>query len=404
MEKRVVKRVTMKLVFVSNYINHHQLPIAEELYKELGDQYAFIQMEPMEEERVKMGWGKDFTSLPFLQLYYKDPLKCQNLIDEADVLIMGSEKNPPYITTRLQKKKIVLRYTERIYKEGQWKCLSPKGFVHKYQDHIRYRKDPLYLLCAGAYVASDFSLLHAYPNKKYNWGYFPETIFYDKENLFQKKAHKKVRILWAGRFLAWKHPEYAIELAHHLKNDGIDFELNVVGDGELRTKLEEKITEYEITDCVKLLGYMKPEEVRNLMEETNIYIFTSDNNEGWGAVLNEAMNAGCAVVANCAIGSAPTLMKHKENGMIYKNGDFKEFENQVRFLIAHPEIQQGMGEKAYETITKEWNHQIVAKRLLDFCNKISHGDLPSFQTGPLSVSKAIKPKKMYQYMKREFEK
>ena len=46
-----------KITIVSNYINHHQIPMSNELYKRLGDNFAFIQTQPMEEDRVKMGWG-----------------------------------------------------------------------------------------------------------------------------------------------------------------------------------------------------------------------------------------------------------------------------------------------------------------------------------------------------------
>ena len=47
----------MTIIFVSNYINHHQIPFSEACYRELGEGYRFIQTEPMEEERVAMGWG-----------------------------------------------------------------------------------------------------------------------------------------------------------------------------------------------------------------------------------------------------------------------------------------------------------------------------------------------------------
>ena len=51
----------MKLVTVSNYINHHQIPLSDALdqalkQREDGSSYTFIQTEPMEEERRKMGW------------------------------------------------------------------------------------------------------------------------------------------------------------------------------------------------------------------------------------------------------------------------------------------------------------------------------------------------------------
>ena len=51
----------MTLTFVSNYINHHQLPVAEYMYDKLGDGYHFIQTEEVEEERVSLGWQADYN-------------------------------------------------------------------------------------------------------------------------------------------------------------------------------------------------------------------------------------------------------------------------------------------------------------------------------------------------------
>ena len=56
----------MKFTFVSNYINHHQIPVSTLLYEKLGEEYHFIQTERMEQERVEMGWNADGKSLPWL--------------------------------------------------------------------------------------------------------------------------------------------------------------------------------------------------------------------------------------------------------------------------------------------------------------------------------------------------
>lgn len=61
----------MKVTFVSNYINHHQVPFCEEMYRRLSEDYRFIQTEPMEEERVKMGWGEDLERIPYLRLFMR---------------------------------------------------------------------------------------------------------------------------------------------------------------------------------------------------------------------------------------------------------------------------------------------------------------------------------------------
>ena len=164
----------MKINFISNYINHHQIPFCDCLYRKLGEDFTFIQTEPMEEERVKMGWAVDARSIPYVHLLYEEPEVCRGLIEDCDLLLAGWMEQEELIAGRLGSGKPAIRISERIYREGQWKAVSPRGLAHKYREHIRYRNKPVYLLCAGAYVASDFSLIHAYPGKRFRFGYFPE--------------------------------------------------------------------------------------------------------------------------------------------------------------------------------------------------------------------------------------
>jgi hypothetical protein len=49
---------------------------------------------------------------------------------------------------------------------------------------------------------------------------------------------------------------------------------------------------------------------RNYMEKQTSIYFTSDFGEGWGAVLYEAMNSGCALGGEpCGIGAVPPMLK-----------------------------------------------------------------------------------------------
>jgi hypothetical protein len=48
----------MKIVFVSNYFNHHQKPFCEEMYKKIGDGFSFVATGVMREERRKLGYGE----------------------------------------------------------------------------------------------------------------------------------------------------------------------------------------------------------------------------------------------------------------------------------------------------------------------------------------------------------
>ena len=180
----------MKVTFVSNYINHHQIPVSDVLYEKLGSDYTFIQTEPMEEERIKMGWGTAFDDISYLKKYYENEYECQKLIATSDVVIFGGTEREELIEDRLLEGKPIIRYSERLYKEGQWKCISPRGLVKKYHDHTRYSDAPVYLLCSGGYVADDFNIIKAYNGKRFKWGYFPRFIEYSEE---ERKARRDER-------------------------------------------------------------------------------------------------------------------------------------------------------------------------------------------------------------------
>lgn len=395
----------MKLTFVSNYINHHQIPVSNELYRLLGEDYTFIQTEPIEAERLQMGWQDEGGELPYLRLFYEEPEVCGKLILDSDAVVFGGTDEESYIKPRLAAGKLVLRYSERIYKSGQWKAVSPRGLKKKYEDHTRYRKAPVYLLCSGGYVASDFHLVRAYPGKMFKWGYFPETRHLDKSMLLGKHREGEVSLMWAGRFIDWKHPEMPILLAEYLKEKGYAFHLSMVGGGEMEEKLRRMIAEKKLEREITLCGYLKPAQVREKMEQTEVYLFTSDYKEGWGAVLNEAMNSGCAVLASHAIGAVPFLLRHGENGMIFESGSVKDMCGKAELLLKDAGVRRKLGETAYETILQEWNAEKAADRLVEITGKLMEsvdrksvvqdiGKL-AYGSGPLSAAEVIAPGKMF---------
>lgn len=394
----------MKITMISNYINHHQIPFSNALYEKLGEDYHFIQTEPMEEERIQMGWGVEAERIPYVVFLDKQLELCKQLIDESDVLLVGWMEREDLIVERLNSNKLTIRISERLYREGQWKAISPKGLIRKYKEHTSHRKNPVYLLCAGAYVPSDFSIVKAYPNKMFRFGYFPEFKEFTKEQLQkmhvwgEKKNQEEIQIVWAGRFIPLKHPEFAIKLAENLKKQGYRFHLHMIGGGELEGELKQSSKRKELQDKITFYGFLKPTQVRKVMEKCHIHLFTSNFLEGWGAVVNEGMNSGCAEVVNVEVGAAPFLIQHGKNGLVYKDGSYEDMEEQVKYLLNNPVEAAKMGMAAYETIATQWNAGEAAKRLLDFYENWKQGKVEPAMEGPFSVAPVIAPKKMYQYM------
>lgn len=380
----------MKIVFVSNYFNHHQKSLSEAWDKLINHNYYFIARSEMSEERRKLGYGgwklQDYVIQSYLNEFENE--KSHDALCCSDVIIAGSaseEMLRPYI----QSEKLLFRYSERPFKRGFSYLKYIPRFIKWH--HQNPSGKPIYMLCSSAYTSFDYAKFGLYKNKCYKWGYFPECKKYDDINSVIKSKSKQ-EILWCGRFLDWKHPDDAVRIAKRLYDDGYNFKLNIIGTGEMESDICKLIEENHLGGYITLLGSMPPEKVREHMEKAGIYLFTSDRQEGWGAVLNESMNSGCAVVASHAIGSVPYLLKDGKNGYIYESGNVDELYEKVKYLLDNPSEQERVGKAAYRTITKEWNAEIAAERFINLAELILNGkkspDL--YESGPCSKAEIIK--------------
>ena len=388
----------MTVTFITNYMTHHQKPFCGELYALLGEDFHFIATNVMDEERVKMGWELSLSDIPYASFYDDDYDKSHKLVKESDVVICGGT-HYSYIEERLVLHKLTFMYSERLYKKGRIYGLNPKSLMNKRKEHAAYKNDPVYLLCAGAYVAADFSLSGSYPGKKLCFGYFPETYIYDEKELMKKKTSQIPEILWTGRLIDWKHAELAVFMAERLKKEHTVFHLTMVGEGPEEEKIKALIDEKKLNECISLEPFMSPAEIRSLMERSDIYLMTSDNEEGWGAVVNEAMNAGCAVAASHAAGAVPYLIRHKENGLVFKSGDVRELTFFVKKLCTDRAYAAKLGRNAYRTINNTWNAKEAADRFLKTAEALSKGGSFLYEDGPLSPAPELTVAKTYKKLR-----
>ena len=378
----------MKISFFSNFLTHHQLPFCLEMQKRYGDDYKFISTAKISEERLNLGYKDMDWDYDFVVRAYENKEKYDEavkLATESDIVIIGSTVGDDYFEERLKKDKLTFRYRERLFKEGFFKTLLNKEKRKLiYIRHLKYRKNKnVYVLCASAYGAGDFAKFNLYKNKIYKWGYFPENNKYDIDKLIEKKEqNKEIIILWAARFIKWKNPWEAVEIGRRLKQDNIKAKIKMLGSGILFDEVKRKVEEENLKDYIELVGAVDSDKVKDYMEEANIFIFTSNQGEGWGVVLNESLNAGCAVVANEEIGSVPFLIENGENGLIASNVD--EFYNNVKLLINNKELRMKLGKNAYKTIDEKWNYINAVDSLQELFDSIINNKELKIKNGPAS--------------------
>ena len=170
----------------------------------------------------------------------------------------------------------------------------------------------------------------------------------------------------------------------------------MVGGGDMEAILKAKVNEYGLQEFVSFEGYKNPTEVREYMRKADIFLFTSDYLEGWGAVLNEAMNSACAVVSNVATGATPYLIDFGNNGYAYKNGDIDELYRLTKKLVQDKDERQKLGTNAYESIITTWNAKKAAEQIIRLSGMLTEDvGIPDPDNGPGSKAKVIPVRKMF---------
>ena len=380
----------MKVVLLSNYLNHHQLPLCLALDAQTGGKFTFVATQPISEMRLALGYSDMDHQYPFVLRAYESEesrAQAQKLLLDADVVIWMATLFD-WILPRLRAGKLSFDNSERLMRNND-SLPNIYGHMVKYATPLIRRRKNHYLLSIGAYAAGDYFRIHLFRGRAFRWGYFPTTGRYDPDTLLRGK--KSGRILWAGRLLELKHPENAVLTAKRLRDEGVPFEMKIIGSGEQEVPLRALIAEHGLCDQVELLGAMTPEQVRRHMEEADVFLFTSDRREGWGAVVNEAMNSGCAVVASRQCGAVPYLIRDGENGLIYSAEDQAALDACVLRLMRDAPWKRTLQERACRTIMEEWNAEVAAERLLRLSEQLlQNTNADPYADGPCSRAPKIR--------------
>ena len=360
---------------------------------------------------IKNGISKIQSSkiAPFLEdakgkilKYYESEKEKQRAIEIAnnyDFVIYGSAPFE-YIKNRIKNRKWTFIYSERLFKESRAKDLFNIKTIlactlrYSFASHKRLR-----LLCSSAFSSNDFKYFRFKENHTYKWGYFPPQSELSYSELDKKKEPNN--IVWVGRMIHWKHPELVIQLAKKLKDNNIEASVTIVGDGVMIQELKHLAGKYCVSDKIIFKGVLSTSQTREEMEKASILVTTSDHNEGWGAIVNEGMSSGCAVVASHLMGSVPFLIKDKENGFVFESENIDDLYKKVKYLCDNPEKRVEMGKAAYETITKQWCAENATQRLYDIIkSKVEKTEEPVYKDGPCSKAEIITPK----YRKGNYDK
>lgn len=384
----------MKVVFFSDFLNHHQVTVADELYEMTGGAFRFVELFPMPDHFKKIGYP-NYSDKCYLIKWWegKEARKCAyRWAIEADVARFGTNAPFDCLKDRLNNDSLTFEVSERWLKKGWINLFSPLLIKNQLLYHFILKTNGFYKLCSSAYCSGDQHLLRSFKNKCYKWGYFTKVDDIDINALNRSKVNKKTTIMWCSRFIDWKHPEIVVSLARRLSDNNYDVSLDMYGTGPELERVKKMAQENNVQNIISFRGNMPNEKIISAMHQHDIFLFTSDRNEGWGAVLNEAMSNGCVIVASNAIGSVPFIVNDGKNGMVFRSERLESLYEKVVYLIEHPFERQEMALNAYYTMRDIWSPKKAAMNFLQLSDDLLHARESSIIEGPCSIAKPIRIK------------
>ena len=159
----------------------------------------------------------------------------------------------------------------------------------------------------------------AFPIPKGGWKWIPNVVS-DRfcSGIVNGANPRSVRFLNLALMTENKGQFDLLKAFHQIREDGLDAELWLAGDGVARSELGKLALELAIEDRVRFLGLVNPEHVPKLLGTVDVMVVSS-HYETFGLVAAEALMAGLPVVATRCGG--PECIVLDGDGELVKAGD-----------------------------------------------------------------------------------
>lgn len=184
-----------------------------------------------------------------------------------------------------------------------------------------------------------------------------------------------LRLISIGRLAPMKGFEYAISAVAELVRAGHDVRYRIVGDGELKSRLEAQIAQLGLGERVTLLGALPHEAVRRELASGHLFLLPSayapaGQVETQGVVVQEAQASGLPVLVS-QIGGVAEGMIDGETGFAFQPESPAAIVQAVEKALSRERDWPEMGRRGRQLVEELFDSQRLADDLLQIYQSIS---------------------------------
>jgi len=192
--------------------------------------------------------------------------------------------------------------------------------------------------------------------------------FRPKYNGNSNSKREGVNILFVGRLHPVKGLDYLIDAFVSINEKYPKTKLNIVGDGELKNKLERKVKTLGIKRNVNFYGHVPHDELVNYYQNADLFVLPSLS-EGLGHVLLEAMACGLPLIATDVAGPKE-LVDERKGGFLVSPKKSESIKEAIEMFIEKKTLLRKMGSYNIKKV-KKYSQKKVMKEKKFLIDKLS---------------------------------
>jgi glycosyltransferase involved in cell wall biosynthesis len=179
----------------------------------------------------------------------------------------------------------------------------------------------------------------------------------------------RLRLVCVARFQEKKGLDTLVEACGLLRDRGVRFGLQLIGDGPERPALEAQVRRLALEPYVEMPGPQPQEDVAAALKASHLFVMPcrrdrSGDMDGIPTVFMEAL-ATARPVVSCAVSGVPELVRDGETGLLVPPDDAAALADAVERLAADPVLRARLGAQGRVLVERQHDQDRNARRVVE---------------------------------------
>lgn len=186
------------------------------------------------------------------------------------------------------------------------------------------------------------------------------------EQLKQERMKGNILIGNIGRLSEQKGMSYFIDAAELTLKEYPNVKFFIVGDGELKDELIQKVNKRNLNNSIVFLGYRS--DIQNTMSQFD-FIILSSLWEGFPLTPIEAFSVGKTVIGT-AVDGTPEIIKDGINGLLVEARNAKQLSEKMNVLITNSDYRKKLDQRAKQSYLSEFSFEKLSEKYIAYYEKL----------------------------------